>query len=228
MNPPETSDTMLVLAIDTCGPAGSIALARITAVSVETLAETPLEGRTYSATLVAAISDLLTTHSLTLRDLACIVIVNGPGSFTGVRVGLSAAKGLAEGADLPLLAISRLQVLAHNSAVPHAALDAHRLEVFLRVADNEMLAGASELAAIDPVPARIAVCDDAAAALLEKTWPATEILHVSPPTAADAIQHAAPAIRARQFANVLLLDGHYVRRSDAEIFGDPARSAARK
>jgi tRNA threonylcarbamoyladenosine biosynthesis protein TsaB len=228
MHPPQTSEAMLVLGIDTCGPAGSVALARITPGAVETLTEAHLEGRSYSATLIAAVESLLTTHTIHLRNLACIVIVNGPGSFTGVRVGLSAAKGLAEGAGLPLVAISRLEVLARKAAVPDAALDAHRHEVFLRANGRELLAGAPELAAIHPAPARIAVCDDAAATLLAKTWPATEILHVSPPTAADAILHAAPSIRARQFADVLLLDGHYLRRSDAEIFGDPAHPAVRK
>jgi tRNA threonylcarbamoyladenosine biosynthesis protein TsaB len=219
---------MTVLAADTCGPAGSVALSRITSDSVETLAQAHLEGRTYSATLVATIESLLKAQQVPLRNLACIVIVNGPGSFTGVRVGLSAAKGLAEGAGLPLVAVSRLEVLARKAAVPDAALDAHRHEVFLRANGRELLAGAPELAAIHPAPARIAVCDDAAATLLAKSWPATEILHVSAPTAADAILHAGPSIRARQFADVLLLDGHYLRRSDAEIFGDPAHPAGRK
>jgi tRNA threonylcarbamoyladenosine biosynthesis protein TsaB len=222
------ADGIAVLAIDTCGPAGSVALARLSATTVDVLAETPLEGRTYSATLIAAIETLLDAHALRLKDIAALVVVAGPGSFTGVRVGLSAAKGLAEGAGFPVVAVSRLQVLADKSSVPNAALDAHRHEVFLRVAENELLAGAPELAAIHPNPARIAVCDDAAAALLAKSWPATEILRVSPPTAADAIHHAAPAILAGNFADVLLLDGHYLRRSDAEIFGDPASSVVHK
>jgi|SRR6185437_6495902 len=217
-----------VLAIDTCGPSGSVALSRITATAVEILGEVPLEGRTYSATLISAVERLLTTHAIALQGIACIVVVNGPGSFTGVRVGLSAAKGLAEGAGVPLLAISRLQVLAQKAALPNAALDAHRHEVFLRIAENELLAGGSELAAIDPAPARIAVCDDAAATLLASTWPAAEILHVGPPTAADAIPLAVPQVLAGKFADVLLLDAHYLRRSDAEIFGDPTRSTVRK
>jgi len=217
-----------VLGIDTCGPAGSVALARVTSASAAILGEAALEGRTYSTTLISAIERLLTAHTTALRDLACIIVVNGPGSFTGVRVGLSAAKGLAEGAGLPLVAVSRLEVLAHTAAAADAALDAHRHEVFLRAHGRELLAGAPELAAVHPAPTQIAVCDDAAATVLQKTWPSAEILHVSPPTAADAIHHAAPQILARNFADVLLLDGHYLRRSDAEIFGDPASAAARK
>jgi hypothetical protein len=64
--------------------------------------------------------------------------------------------------------------------------------------------------------------------MLAKAWPAAEVLRVSPPTAVDAITLAIPRIQAGEFANVLLLDGHYLRRSDAEIFGDPANAAARK
>ena len=79
--------------------------------------------------------------------------VNGPGSFTGVRVGLSAVKGLAEPAQIPVVAISRLLVLSRKSGVPSSALDAHRGEVYLRLEElgqkpRELLAGKQELAAI--------------------------------------------------------------------------------
>src|SRR5579863_1912634 len=124
---------MLLLAIDTCGPSGSVALGRLTGSSpAELLAQKVLEGRTYSATLVSAVEELLTGQGIRLADIGCIVVVNGPGSFTGVRVGLSAAKGLAEGTGIPLIAVSRLAVLARKAGVLCAALDAHRHEIFLR------------------------------------------------------------------------------------------------
>src|ERR1700761_3701018 len=92
--------SLLMLAIDTCGAAGSVALGRLSATSglegrcsngslVEILGQTELEGRSYSAKLVTAVGNLLTVHGVKLRDVDCIVAVNGPGSFTGVRVGLS-------------------------------------------------------------------------------------------------------------------------------------------
>ena len=76
--------------------------------------------------------------------------MNGPGSFTGVRVGLSAVKGLAEGTDVPVVALSRLEVLSRKSGVPSAALDAHRGEVYLRLErvgskPVEILAGPRDL-----------------------------------------------------------------------------------
>jgi tRNA threonylcarbamoyladenosine biosynthesis protein TsaB len=216
---------MLVLGIDTCGPSGSVALAQLIGDNLDMLGETPLEGRTYSATLIAAISDLLKANHVSLQEIGSLAVVSGPGSFTGVRVGLSAAKGLAEGADLRIVALSRLEVLAQKKGLLDAALDAQRHEIFLRLGSRELLAGEAELAA-QPTPARIAVCDDAASALLANCWPAAELVQVPAPTAADALRLAVARILACDFADPALLDGHYVRRSDAEIFGDPA--AARK
>ena len=89
---------------------------------LEILGQTELEGRSYSATLVAAVAELLAGQGIGLKDLGGIVAVNGPGSFTGVRVGLSAVKGLAEPAQIPVVAVSRLQVLRRKSGVPSAAL----------------------------------------------------------------------------------------------------------
>src|SRR5947209_20476315 len=103
---------MILLAIDTCGPAGSVALGRMVSGAIETIAQKELAGRTYSATLVAAVGELLKGQGMGLCEIGCIVVVNGPGSFTGVRVGLSAAKGLAEGTGIPLVAVSGLAVLA--------------------------------------------------------------------------------------------------------------------
>jgi tRNA threonylcarbamoyladenosine biosynthesis protein TsaB len=85
---------------------------------------------------------------------------------------------------------------------------------------RELLAGAAELAAIVP-PLRIAFCDDAAALLLGSAWPATELVRSKEPTAADALRLSAPRVAAGDFVDLALLDGHYLRRSDAEIFGEP-------
>ncbi len=231
-------EAALVLGIDTCGPSGSVALARLagpnaTGQAVEILGQMELAGRSYSTTLVAAVAELLARHGVALRELGAIVAVSGPGSFTGVRVGLSAVKGLAEPAGLPVVAVSRLAALALKAQVASAALDAHRHEVFLRVGGQgaeprELLAGADELAAIDPRPARIAVCDEAAAVVLAAAWPGVEWVRVQAPTAADALELAAPRVRAGDFADLALLDGHYLRRSDAEIFGDPATAGPRQ
>ena len=220
-----------ILAIDTCGPAGSVALGRLAGRDLDVLGQTELEGRSYSSTLVSAVIELLEQNKLALKDLGGIVVVNGPGSFTGVRVGLSAVKGLAEPAQIPVVAISRLLVLSRKSGVPSCALDAHRGEIYLRTeepgsAPKELLASAHELAAIEKVPLRIAVCDDAAAAVLAQAWPGAQLVRTAPPMAADTLRIGEARLVAGGAMDLALLDGHYLRRSDAEIFGEAA--AARR
>jgi tRNA threonylcarbamoyladenosine biosynthesis protein TsaB len=226
----QSLDLNLLLAIDTCGPRGSVALGRLSGDSVVILREIGLEGRNYSSTLVAAVADLLTQAGERLASLRSIVAVNGPGSFTGVRVGLSAVKGLAEAAQVPVVAVSRLEVLAWKAGVRSSALDAHRSEVFLRVAAKggparELLAGREELGAIDHQELTAALCDDATQALLGSAWVQAKLVRIDPPTAADALGLCAPRVVGGEFVDLALLDGHYLRRSDAEIFADAARAA---
>jgi len=218
----------LVLAVDTCGPMGSVALGRVADGLVEIVGETELEGRSYSATLVAAVGELLARAEVRVGELGAIVAVNGPGSFTGVRVGLSAVKGLAESAGIPVIAISRLEVLARKAGVEAAALDAHRHEVFLRVAGRdgraiELLAGAAELRMM-AAPGQIAVSDEAAGDLIRSAWTEVKLLRVAAPAAADAMRLAATGIAEGRFVDLARLDGHYLRRSDAEIFGTAVKA----
>ena len=218
---------LLLLGIDTCGPAGSVALGLVVGKGLEILGQTELEGRSYSSTLVAAVGELLTQAGAQVKELAGMVAVNGPGSFTGVRVGLSAVKGLAEGARIPVVAVSRLEVLAAKAGVESAALDAHRQEVYLRLGGpgretRELLAGAAELASLAAAGVRIAVCDEAAELLLKSLRPGAELVRSDAPTAADALKLCAERVAAGDFVDLELLDGHYLRRSDAEIFGEAA------
>ena len=217
------SQGRLILGIDTCGPAGTVALARLADERVEVLGQTELEGRTYSETLVASVAELLAAHGAKLEQVSCIVVVHGPGSFTGVRIGLSAAKGFSDGAGIPLVATSRLAVLAHTAGTANAALDAHRDEVFLRIEDKERLAGRAEMTAEDAA-AEVAVFDDAGALLMASVWPGSRLVRVPPPTAVDAIRFAVPLVLRSHWDDTSLLDGHYLRRSDAEIFGEAAGS----
>ena len=221
-----------LLAIDTCGPSGSVALGRLAGRDLEILGQRELEGRSYSATLVAAVAEVLGEAGIALRDLGGIVAVNGPGSFTGVRVGLSAVKGLAEGEQIPVVAISRLLVLSRKSGVPTCALDAHREEVYLRYEEKEqppreLLAGKAELAAIQP-PLRVGICDEGSAALLKTVWPTTQLVRCEAPTAADALRIGEAKFVAGGKVDLASLDGHYLRRSDAEIFGEAAAEQKRQ
>jgi len=109
--------SQLLLAVDTSGKNGSVALARVSPghSEVEIIEAVPLAGGTFSAQLVPQISALLAKHGYTKSDLASFAAVSGPGSFTGLRVGLAAIKALAEVLEKPIAAISLLEAVACSS-----------------------------------------------------------------------------------------------------------------
>jgi tRNA threonylcarbamoyladenosine biosynthesis protein TsaB len=125
-------------------------------------------------------------------------------------------KGFAMGTGIPVAAVSRLAVLAGKAKVSATALDAHRAEVFLRVCEREVLAGAAELAEIAE-PERVAVCDEASVGLLSNAWPQAQLVRMDAPSASDALRQSAGSVLAADFVDHALLDGNYLRRPDAEI-----------
>jgi len=228
---------MKLLLIDTCGRDGSLAVAD-TALSPPIVATATLPGRSAAERLVPAIKALTPG----LHSLDAMVVIHGPGSFTGIRVGVSAAKGLSEALDLPLIAISRLAVLARlvqpsprNPQDPqpspriHALLDAGRGEFYygeyaaavcLREA---LLTRDRVLSAVNAAPnATVVACEFAVAETLAALAPRL----VSEPTAADALPLALRRIREHSFDDPALLDANYLRRSDAELFAAPQPSRA--
>jgi tRNA threonylcarbamoyladenosine biosynthesis protein TsaB len=225
---------MKLLLIDTCGVTGSVALAD-TALGERIIATATLPGRTASERLVATIRDLVASVDLKLSSLDAIAVVSGPGSFTGVRVGLSAAKGLCEALCLPLIAISRLAILAHSAAVPpdtaaFALFDAGRGELYLGIyrdglPANEALVTHGELLATKQAvdaPVIVITCEPAVAESVVSLKP----LLLPEPTASDALPLATRRLEASDFDDIATLDANYLRRTDAEIFAKPARTAA--
>ena len=126
---------MLILAVDTSGRRGSVALCRGDADKFEVLAQMELEGGTYSAMLVPCISEILSKYGFAKSEIDGITLVDGPGSFTGLRVGLSTAKALCEILGKPLAAVSMLEALAiiYGEAGEQvtAVLDAGRGELYV-------------------------------------------------------------------------------------------------
>jgi len=121
----------ILLTIQTASPAGSLALSN----GEHLLAEINLDVRkTPTEWLLPMIEDLLTKADLGKGDLDAIAVVRGPGSFTGLRVGLATAKGLSLAADCPLLGVSSLQCLAMQlpfTRLPVCVmLDARKQEVY--------------------------------------------------------------------------------------------------
>nr|HQH40386.1 tRNA (adenosine(37)-N6)-threonylcarbamoyltransferase complex dimerization subunit type 1 TsaB [Bacteroidales bacterium] len=72
------------------------------------------EKKSHAAVLTMLIQDLLTEVSLTIRDLQGICVSQGPGSYTGLRIGVSVAKGICYGAGLPLLAVNTLLAMSYG------------------------------------------------------------------------------------------------------------------
>jgi tRNA threonylcarbamoyladenosine biosynthesis protein TsaB len=221
---------MKILLIDTCGATGSIALADASPdESPAIIATETLPGRTASERLIPAINTLIAVRGATLRSLSAIAIVHGPGSFTGVRVGLSAAKGLCEALGLPLIAISRLAVLAGLASSTHSAesrvhavLDAGRSEFYYGEYVNqtclrEALLTRETLLAAVACAETVVACEPGVAESLALLAPQL----VLEPTAADAFPLALRRIREASFDDIATIDANYVRRTDAQIFAKP-------
>jgi len=137
---------MLLLAADTSGKQGTIALARLmpppgnhpradpkSANQIDTIDMVSIAGGTFSAQLVPQIAALLSKHGFKKEDISGFAVASGPGSFTGLRVGLAAIKALAEVMGKPIAAVSLLEAVAsaeHISGRIMAALDAGRAQVY--------------------------------------------------------------------------------------------------
>jgi tRNA threonylcarbamoyladenosine biosynthesis protein TsaB len=122
---------MKILAIESSAKAASVALSDGGRLAAQYFLSA---GLTHSATLMKMAEDLLATLGLEPRGLDCVAVVHGPGSFTGIRIGVSAAIGLAWGADLPACGVSTLEAMAHQLPEPDAVIcpvmDARRNEVY--------------------------------------------------------------------------------------------------
>src|SRR5271154_518120 len=222
----------MLLSLNTCGNTASVALGVADKNEVRIVATAELAVRTYSARLIPEIAALLESQFVTLRDVEAIVVVNGPGSFTGIRVGLSTAKGLAEGAGIPLIALSRLALLANASGLPHvlAAVDAGRGEYYVGEYRNgnslgEMLLSGEETVAAAKQPgAGVLVCDESRADDASAASSACAALAICGPVyvqaadAAEALRFALGRFRAGKLDDVETLQANYLRRSDAEVF----------
>lgn len=100
---------MNVIAIDTSGPVCGVAVLLNSTIAAE---YTAVNKMTHSANLLPMVDAALTSAGVTLSDMDRLGVVVGPGSFTGVRIGVSTAKGLAHGADLPCVPVNALESMA--------------------------------------------------------------------------------------------------------------------
>ena len=122
---------MLILAFETSAKAASVALHDGKKLLGESYQNT---GLTHSQTLMVMAEDLLKACGKTARDVTHLAVAAGPGSFTGVRIGVSAAKGFAWGAELPVYGVSTLESMALSLGALEGhvccCMDARRKQVY--------------------------------------------------------------------------------------------------
>jgi tRNA threonylcarbamoyladenosine biosynthesis protein TsaB len=228
---------MLILAIDTSGQSGGITLAQADAGSFRVVESAAIAGGTFSAQLIPTLAALLKKHEYGVKDLGGFTAASGPGSFTGLRVGLSAIKGLAETLHKAIATVSVLEALAslaNREGKIAAAMDAGRKEVFLGVYQRngdsageksdalikqreELLTQQDFLATL--ATERPAVIITSGAALAELAAAShSAVVVVTPPGSEVIARIGAGKLLAGETVSVEALDANYLRRSDAEIF----------
>jgi tRNA threonylcarbamoyladenosine biosynthesis protein TsaB len=222
---------MLVLAIDTSGKNGSVALARATPSQsdVEIAEVVPLTGGAFSAQLVPQIAALLGKHGYSKTDLGVFAVASGPGSFTGLRVGLAAIKALAEALQKPIVAISLLEAVACSGVARGrllAAMDAGRGDAYVGdyklepqlLMHSERLLSREEFAAV--VKGQTVVTPDAALAEMARAAGA-KIELIDYPNSAAIARLGWEHFQRGQTVRPEELEANYIRHSDAEIFSKP-------
>ena len=212
-----------LLLIDTVGDAPGAVLTE----GVRVLADAEFPARSASAVLLPEFKRMFSTHGLTVRDLNGIGVVSGPGSFTGVRTGMAIAKALCEVANLPLAAISRLQVLAEAAELEEgfAVLDAGRGELYVREqrrteAAREFLTSVESFEAF-AAGAPIVAAQQRIAELLYRLAPVVRELH--PIDLLGSVRRCL----AQDGSNVALADANYVL-PESDIYTRPQPQVSRR
>jgi len=216
----------LLLALDTTHEFGSLALV----CGIETLEEAAVHApEGFAQVLYRELQKLLDRQHVSLGDIDGFASASGPGSFTGVRVGLSCIKGLAEACGKPALAVSNLQALASFGTDAQRAvwIDARRGQVYAAVygtggeiVEPEVVTSLASWLAGLPAGVQLVSADFAP---FEHELAACRFARDSRVTAPRALAAAIGHIASRRLCagetgDPAGLDANYVRRSDAELF----------
>lgn len=217
---------MLILGVDTSGKQGSIALLECGDENCEPLDVVPLEGGTFSAQLIPQIASLLQRHGMSKHQIDAFAVVSGPGSFTGLRVGLAAIKALAEIFRKPIVPVSLLEAVAiagGGEGRIHAALDAGRGEIYVGtydVQDGTATCACEQVVVVgdlanDVTDGYVATPDQKLADVIALKGIR---VHNAAPLRADAIARIGfRKLQRGESVSPEILDATYIRRSEAEI-----------
>jgi tRNA threonylcarbamoyladenosine biosynthesis protein TsaB len=224
---------MMLLAIHTSGAEGSVAVARCEAGHAEILSIRRMGEKTFAAEMMSAVERVLGDAGLTISRIDAIAAASGPGSFTGTRIGLATAKGLAEGAGLPLARVSSLALLAMKLPQSRAVLDAGRGELYVadyaqhgqqQMAERWMTRDAMLAAPINEGSGYV-VCEEPVAETLRLAGE-TVLLVAEPDAAALARFFAVRGLVEEDEQTWVEADGNYLRRTDAEVNAQAKLQAA--
>jgi tRNA threonylcarbamoyladenosine biosynthesis protein TsaB len=218
---------MLTLAVDTTADFGSIALADEAEIREEVLLHAP---QGFSQVLFGHIRALLDRQNVPLRTIELFAAASGPGSFTGVRVGLSAIKGLAEVLAKKVVAVSNLEALSRlgGGDLRATIIDARRGEVYAAlfdrlgqpVIDPRVISFPKFLASLPAVEIEWIATDFSPfrATLAGTRFEGQHVVTAPRALAAGIARIAVERARAGRAQNPAAIEANYVRRSDAEIF----------
>lgn len=229
---------MIVLAIDTCDARGSVVLLRGDVV----LASANHQGdEDYSSWLLPAVAEVFSKAGLTMADVDVLAVASGPGSFTGSRIGLTTVKAWGEVYGKPIVAVSRLELLAWHAKGETEFVgswaDARRGQVFgalyrrgqnglERVGDELVMEPGKFIEKVAELTGGKRVSwasSDVESVFTQKEWQARrelkeEVERVSGFLGEGIARMAAKAAALGRYTDALTLDANYVRRSDAEVF----------
>jgi tRNA threonylcarbamoyladenosine biosynthesis protein TsaB len=222
---------MLLLSADTSGKDGSIALAKCgPGEECEVLEVVPLAGGAFSAQLIPQIAALLAKHGFGKQDIGGFAVVSGPGSFTGLRVGLAAIKALAEVLHKPIATVSLLEAVAiagHAQEKVLAALDAGRDEIY---AGEYEIGGAVTMLSERLLTREEFLASAAGVPVITPDLNITELARIGGLQVVEITRPRGDAVARLGWRKILAgktvspenLDANYIRRSDAEIFAKQA------
>lgn len=212
----------MILSIDTTSEFGSIALSEHGLNIEEVLLHSP-DG--FGHILFPHLEKLLGRHGVTVNQMDCFAAASGPGSFTGVRIGLAAVKGLAEAAGKPVVPVSNLRALAFFGKAPLRAtvLDARRGEVYGALYDQALEVIGGEV--VMKFPAWLETLPAGGFEFVASDFsPFQSVVDPSIPVvkAPRALAAAIGCIawgdyRAGRARDPAAIDANYIRRSDAEL-----------
>ena len=216
----------MILAIDTTHPFGSMALLADGEILEETLLHSE-EG--FGHILYGHLAGILDRQACRIQEVDCFAAAAGPGSFTGVRIGLACVKGLAEATGKPVAPVSNLQAIAAFGTGPFRAtvLDARRGEIYGAVYDAELNPLTPEvvmplpdwLRTLPASPVEFITMDFEGfhSALKGTAFAASKVIE-APKTLAAAIARIAESkLREGLAVPAEHVDANYIRRSDAEL-----------